>query len=149
MSVNTAPLSVNVLGIIFAISYRYSIFISNCMSPVRSLKIVLLDAKGTNGLPPGPMPLTGQALMLLLPPPKYCLKKGSVLLVSLPNKGTPTPRNPRNASDVLLYLMVCFISTSALIYFLLYLLKTGNKPQVNPDSSALNLMLISFDKLLG
>lgn len=70
-------------------------------------------------------------------------------MVSLPKRGIPTPKNPRKARDVLGYLMVCFISASTLIYLLLYLFKTGNNPQVNPDSSKLNLVENSLDKLFG
>ena len=44
-------------------------------------------------LPPTPIPLTGQPRILLGPPPKYCLKKGSV--VSDLDNGIPTPPNKR------------------------------------------------------
>ena len=58
---------------------------------VRSL--IVLDSYGTNACDPTPRPLMGQPLILLGPPAKYCLKKGSV--VSVFPIGMPTPPKMR------------------------------------------------------
>ena len=67
--------------------------------------------------------VTQHPLILLLPPAKYCLKNGKVLLVSLPSNGIPMPKKPLKAKVDFAYLMLCLISKSPLMYLLLYFVK--------------------------